>query len=118
MQLEISFNFSYMAPRVIENNECYVIRRAIAMVFEHSGFGRILELADDKFANEFIHPYADSIIDDQTDLYMDYLIDLPYNTNQGDLGRLLTENIPRLFQDLHTEFPELRCHCHTTYFRI
>ena len=94
--MEISFAFFNRFHLPIENNILYELRREVARTFQNYGFGEIIEIENDKFANTFAIPVTDRYYEVEQDLFISFRIENPREINHGDLAGLLLHGIPDL----------------------
>ena len=102
MQIEINFQINYRDYRVISNDMFYAIRRVVALTFENSEFGRVVEADNDRFSNMFIIPFRDEYYIPENDIVISYSLTTPLE--HGNLGVLLLQSIPQLIQRLNTQY--------------
>ena len=113
MQVEISFHIYNTNNRALDNNQRYVMRREVARVFENCEFGRTEETDNDTFMNVFAIPIVDDFIEEDNELYISYVFQLPLT--HGNLGALIMQEIPHFHEWIGEHYPDINCVSHIIY---
>lgn len=126
MDIEIDFSFIIVnddAPN-FSNNLIYELGKTIADALENSGFGEIInEEENGVFVNERIRPFVTAFVgEDRREYFIGYLLPIREtsensNENDGNLSRLLLEEIPLLIQNINNQYPELIIFIRNSYHR-